>query len=160
MGKPTTWCYWSHLPVEQCQDHASGHPHKDVVSQLGPDDEPRTNGALVLVWADDYQWQEVWVASGANIGNWYCLGGEFGRPKVWDPPRRDLPLFRDVVDPPRPTGTIPVQPDWFFVLTRGPVVLLTWDHQEAYADGWRNGRRRLYETIAEDDTGAYGQDGQ
>jgi hypothetical protein len=158
MGKPTIWCSWSHEPVDECAKHETGHPHRDVASQLGQDDEPRNNGALVLVWPGNYRDQEVWVASGANIGNWYCLGNEFPRPQVWDPPKVDFWVRDPGPPPPRPKGSIPLQPDWDFVLTRGPVMLLTWDHQWAYAAGWRNGRRTLVqeiESLAEDDSGAY-----
>lgn len=158
MAGPVTWCTWSYKPVLACPDHGEGHPHRDVLSKLGPDDEPRDSGALVLVWAGDYRRQEVWVASGANIGNWYCLGNEFGRPKVWDPPRDPIiDLLRRDPPPPRPAGTIPLQPDWYNVLERGPVSLLGHDNVTAYRTGWRNGRRRLHEEIeslAEDDSGA------
>jgi hypothetical protein len=152
---PTVWCSWSYRPAAECDEHGSGHPHRDVVSPLGPDDEPRYNGALVLVWAGDYRFQEVWVASGANIGNWYCLGNEFRRPPVWDPPKQDM--WDRSPQPPRPAGTIPLQPDWFFVLTRGPASLLSHQDDTGYRNGWRNGRRRLVEeieTLAEDDSGA------
>jgi hypothetical protein len=147
------WCMRSGELAGQCADHGSGH--RDLVSPLGADDEPQGSGALVLVWAGDYRRQEVWVASGSNIGNWYCLGGEYGRPKVWDPPQQDIWDRRPLL--PRPFGTIPQHPDWSFVLTRGPVSLLAYDNSEAYRDGWRNGRRRLHqeiESLAEDDSGA------
>jgi hypothetical protein len=147
------WCGRSGEPAGTCAEHASGH--RDLLSDLGSEDEPRSNGALVLVWAGDYRRQEVWVASGSNIGNWYCLGGEYGRPKVWDPPRQEMWDRRPQLG--RPFGTIPQHPDWSFVLTRGPVSLLSYDNSEACRDGWRNGRRRLYEEIealAEDDSGA------
>lgn len=161
MSAPTVWCGWSRRPVAGCTDHAEGHPHRDVPSVLGPDDEPRSGGALVLVWAGEYRWQEVWVASGANIGNWYCLGSEFGRPKAWDAPRQDM-WDRSAVSV-RPTGTIPQHPHWEDVLARGPVSLLSYDNREAYAFGWRNGRRHLveaFESLAEeDDPGAYGSAG-
>lgn len=159
MAAPVTWCPWSYKPVSACPGHDEGHPHSDTVSALGPDDEPRSNGALVLVWAGDYRRQEVWTASGANIGNWYCLGNEFGRPKVWDPepPMPLLDLIGSRPKPVMPAGMIPLQPDWDDVLKRGPVSLLGHDNVTAYRAGWRNGRRRLYEEIeslAEDDSGA------
>lgn len=160
MGRGT-WCNWSYKRADQCPDHTTGHPHRDVTGALGPDDEPRRSGALVEVWAGDYRRQEVWVASGANIGNWYCLGGEFGRPQVWDPPARpyaDMITSREPC-PPRPAGTVPLQPTWQDVLGRGPVSLLSTNNQDAYADGWRNGRRDLVyriESLADDDSGAYG----
>jgi hypothetical protein len=149
------------MPVVNCPEHSMGHPHRDRLSDLGDEDEPRGNGALVLVWAGDYRQQEVWVASGANVGNWYCLGNEFHRPKVWDPPERSL--WDRSPQPPRPTGTIPLQPTWKDVLGRGPVSLLTHDNVTSYRAGWRNGRRRLHEEIealAEDDSGADAVPGQ
>lgn len=159
MATPVAWCPWSYKPVLACPDHNEGHPHRDVVSALGPDDEPHSNGALVLVWPGSYRRQEVWTASGANIGAWYCLGNEFGRPKVWEPPRRDpiISLLGREPTPQCPPGMIPLQPDWYDVLKRGPVCLLGYDDMTAYRAGWRNGRRRLYEEIenlAADDSGA------
>ncbi len=155
MGSHTVWCTRSHVPVGSCAEHTNDH--HVVTSQLGEDDEPRENGALVIVWAGDYRMQEVWVASGANIGNWYCLGNEFRQPKIWDPPKVDIWRMNPPPPPPRPAGTIPLQPDWYFVLTRGPVTLLSYDNGSAYRTGWVNGRRRLHEEIeqlAEDDSGA------
>jgi len=161
MSARVTWCLWTRRRVADCVEHGTGHPHRDMVSDLGADDEPRSSGALVVVWAGEYQYQEVWVASGANIGNWYCLGGEFGRPKAWDPPSREF--FDRSPVPQRPAGTIPLHPTWEDVLDRGPVSLLTHDNVTAYRTGWRNGRRRLHEEIeelAEDDSGADAVPGQ
>jgi hypothetical protein len=156
MGQPTVWCLSSRTPVGRCDTH--GVSHREVTSQLGDDDEPRENGAVVMVWAGDYRRQEVWIASGANVGNWYCLGNEFGQPKVWDPPGADFWASRKMPPPPRPAATVPLHPDWFFVLTRGPVSLLAWNNAGAYRTGWRNGRRRLreeIESLTEDDSGGY-----
>jgi hypothetical protein len=153
MGK-MVWCLRAQRPVGECADHENGR-HRDWVSDLGPDDEPQHGGALVLVWAGDYRMQEVWVASGANIGNWYCLGNEFSRPTVWEPPKREF--WDRSPEPPRPAGTIPQHPTWDDVLTRGPVSLLSHDNVTAYRAGWSNGRRRLsqeIESLAEDDSGA------
>lgn len=94
----------------------------------GRDDEPQQSGAVVAVNYGDYHAQELWIRSGANIGNWYCLGGEFGVPR-------------------HGTHTLPLHPHWEDVLARGPVTLLTADHDEAYAAGWASGRRRLVEQI-------------
>ena len=105
--------------------------------QLGQDDEPQQSGAIVAVHYGDYHAQEIWVRSGANIGNWYCLGGEFGVPSR----RHDG----------RP---LPLHPRWEDVLERGPVTLLASGHDEAYATGWANGRRHLVEqieTLSEED---------
>ncbi len=87
---------------------------------LGPEDEPQNSSAVVAVHHGDYRCQEIWVRSGANIGNWYPLGGEFGRP-------HDEPLH----------------PHWENVLARGPVTLLTAGHDDAYRAGWASGRRDL-----------------
>lgn len=100
---------------------------------LGPYDEPQHSGAIVAVNYDDYRYVECWIRSGANIGNWYYLGNEYGRP------------YRD---------EIPVHPHWEDVLARGPVTLLVPGDQDAYQAGWRNGRRRLVEqmeTVADDE---------
>lgn len=140
------WCPSTYVPAAACIDHSAGcYPHRDELSDLGSEDEPQNNGALVLVWAGDYRRQEVWVASGANIGNWYCLGNEFFRPKVWDPPRRDV--WDRSLGPARPAGTIPMHPCWSDVLGRGPVMLLSTGRGDAYRQGWRNGRRNLVEQI-------------
>lgn len=154
MSRRIRWCSWSYQPVEACVEHGDGHPHRDEISDLGTDDEPQTSGALVLVWPGDYRRQEVWVASGANIGSWYCLGNEFRRPKVWDAPTPGIwdRSPRRV----RPAGTVPVQPTWSVVLGRGPVSLLSVSHVDAYREGWRNGRRSLaeqIESLAEEDPG-------
>lgn len=101
---------------------------------LGPNDEPQESGAVVAVHLGDYRRQEIWVRSGANIGNWYCLGGEFGGPKPHDVP-------------PRPAGTVPVHPDWYDVCARGPVTLLVPGDSEAYRSGWRAGRRDLWQAM-------------
>jgi hypothetical protein len=127
------WCSLSYKPARLCEDHTGEFPHYDVLSDLGSEDEPQTSGALVLVWAGDYRRHEVWVASGANIGNWYCLGNEFLRPKVWDPPRQDV--WDRSPQLPRPAGTIPTQPDWSHVLGRGPVMLLSTGRGDAYREG-------------------------
>lgn len=44
---------------------------------LGRYDEPQDSGAVVAVHSGDYRRQEIWVNSGANVGTWYPLGGEF-----------------------------------------------------------------------------------
>lgn len=106
---------------------------------LGPDDEPQESGALVAVNYGDYRTQEVWVRSGANIGNWYPLGGEFWL--VWE--KKYMP-----------PGVIKSQPEWSDVLARGPVTLLLAAADQAYVQGWRTGRRDLWqamEVVAEDD---------
>lgn len=126
-------------------------PPVRVESQLlGPADEPRRNGAVVAVHWGDYRRQEIWVASGANIGNWYCLGGEFGTPRIADDPRS--PFERETGWRPgqprhwvQPPGTIPTHPDWSDVLARGPVVLLTAAEGDAYRAGWRAGRIALWQ---------------
>lgn len=98
---------------------------RTALKLLGTDDEPQGSGAVVAVHWGDYRRQEIWVASGANIGNWYCLGSEFGIPRG-----------------------LPTHPRWEDVLARGPVTLLVPGEKHAYADGWANGRRRLLEQIA------------
>lgn len=103
---------------------------------LGPDDEPQHSGAVVAVNYGDYRTQELWVRSGANIGVWYLLGGEWGR------------NINDGI--PRP----PQHPHWEDVLARGPVTLLVAGDQDSYRAGWRNGRRRMVEEmeqVADDD---------
>jgi hypothetical protein len=116
---------------------------------LGPDDEPQDSGAVVAVHWGDYRRQEVWVSSGANIGNWYCLGGEFrvgGPPSVDDPrPYAEKMISREYWT--QPPGTVPVQPVWDDVLKRGPVVLLTPGDEAVHTAGWVAGRRRLLEQI-------------
>jgi hypothetical protein len=113
---------------------------------LGDADEPQGGGAVVAVHFGDYRRQEIWVSSGANVGNWYCLGGEFGTPKVWDAPPAygGGPQHRT---PPRPAGTVPQHPDWYDVLERGPVTLLTPGDADTYTAGWKAGRRALWQDM-------------
>lgn len=122
---------------------------------LGRNDEPQQSGAVVAVHWGDYRRQELWVASGANIGNWYPLGGEFGRPKAWDDPRPHLEkVFNRDAAPQRPAGTIPQHPHWEDVIARGPVTLLVAADGDAYRQGWQAGRRDLWqamEGVAEQD---------
>lgn len=94
---------------------------------LGPLDEPQNSGAVVAVHYGDYRQQELWIRSGANLPCWYCLGGEFGKP--------------------RPNLDIEVHPHWEDVLARGPVMLLLAGSQEAYEVGWASGRRRMVEQM-------------
>lgn len=115
---------------------------------LGPNDEPQESGAVVAVHFGDYRRQEIWVRSGANIGNWYCLGSEFGTPKTWDDPRSYADKMFDRSPPPmRPAGTVPLQPDWYDVAARGPVTLLVGADGDAYVQGWRAGRRDLWQQM-------------
>lgn len=116
-------------------------------------DEPQESGALAVVHAGDYRRQEVWVRSGANIGNWYPLGGEFGRPKVAEDPRSVVAKMVDREPWRQPPGTIPLHPCWSDVLARGPVTLLVAADGGAYAAGWVAGRRDLWqamESVAEE----------
>lgn len=114
------------------------------------EDEPQQSGAVVAVHCGDYHRQEIWVRSGANIGNWYPLGGEFGRPKPWVDPRNELEKLAARGPAPRPgPNEVPRHPHWEDVLARGPVTLLVASPQESYAAGWANGRRRLVEQIQE-----------
>lgn len=117
--------------------------------EVGWEDEPQNSGAIVAVNYGDYREQEFWVRSGSNIGCWFPLGGEFGRPKIWDDPRTELQklAWRDRPVPRPGPGEVPRYPHWEDVLARGPVTLLTAGSDEAYASGWVNGRRRLVEQI-------------
>ncbi len=101
---------------------------------LGPADEPQESGALVVVHLGDYRRQEVWVSSGANIGNWYPLGGEFW--VTWDRKRM-------------PAGVTKTHPTWDDVLARGPVTLLVPAGDAAYVAGWRAGRSALAATLTD-----------
>lgn len=91
-------------------------------------------GSLVAVHYGDYRLQEIWVASGANYGNWYPLGGEFWA--VWD--RQQMP-----------TGVTKQHPTWEDVLARGPVTLLVDSQAASFNAGWHAGRRQLLEKVAE-----------
>lgn len=145
--KPTYWCRW-HQALMPC---VVTDGHCDPMRGLSVSDEPDQPGAVAAVWFGDYRRQEIWVSSGANMGNWYCLGGEFGRPRTWvdrrsalDQMTRNGP-YRPGEDGPGP-GEIPQHPNWNHVLDRGPVTLLTTDHQ-AYALGWANGVRAVRHRI-------------
>jgi len=116
---------------------------------FGPSDpEPDVrSGAIVAVHYGDYRLQEIWVQSGANIGNWYPLGGEFGRPKVVED---DRPYHVRMMGNERwvqPPGTIPLHPRWEDITARGPVTLLVPGDQAMYVAGWADGRNRLLEQI-------------
>lgn len=113
-------------------------------------DEPQNSGAVVVVYYGDYRRQEIWVRSGANIGNWYCLGGEFGQPKVWRGPQASFEklTLSSRSRTPRPgPDEVPFHPHWEDILARGPVTLLTAANGESYRTGWRNGRRRMAEQM-------------
>ena len=122
---------------------------------LGLDDEPQHSGAVVAVHWGDYRRVEYWIRSGAMIGNWFCLGNEFGRPRPWDDPRSEFDKLGWIGPVPKPgPDEVPRYPHWEDVLARGPVTLLVPGNQDAYRDGWRNGRRRMVEqmeTVADDD---------
>lgn len=97
------------------------------------DDEPDVRpGTLAVVHYGDYRYQEVWVASGSNIGNWYPLGGEHWA--VW---RRGY----------MPPGVSMQYPVWADVVARGPVTLMVASPEAAYRQGWEEGRRRLLEQV-------------
>jgi hypothetical protein len=122
---------------------------------LGRYDEPQHSGAVVATHWGDYRIQEIWVRSGANIGNWYCLGGEFLKPRVWIDRRSEAEKLMWPSWSPQPEpGEVPLHPHWEDVFARGPVTLLVPGDQDAYRDGWRNGRQRMVEqmkTVADDD---------
>lgn len=122
---------------------------------LGWEDEPQDSGAVVAVNYGDYDRIEIWIRSGASDGNWYCLGGEFGRPKVWVDPRTELEKLSHWGPVPRPgPGEVPLHPRWEHVLARGPVTLLVPGDKETYRAGWANGRRHLaqqVETLSDED---------
>ncbi len=115
---------------------------------LGLDDEPQKSGAVVAVHWGDYRRQEIWVRSGANIGNWYCLGGEFGTPRVWVDERTAMDKMLHRGPEPRPgPGEVPQHPHWEDVVARGPVTLLVAGDRAAYVAGWRAGRRDLWQSV-------------
>lgn len=91
-----------------------------------------SGGAVVAVHYGDYRRQEIWVASGENIGNWYPLGNEF-----W-------PVFGRQRMPPGITKRHPTAED---VIARGPVTLLVAAQDETYTAGWVAGRRDLLDDI-------------
>lgn len=124
-----------------------------AAASVGYSDEPQHSGAVVAVHYGEPQ-QEIWVRSRLNIGNWYPLGSEYGRPRPWDDPRSPLEKLSWRGPDPRPgPGEVPRHPCWGDVLDRGPVTLLTAGNQESYRSGWRNGRRRMVEQMeaVEDD---------
>lgn len=115
---------------------------------LGLDDEPQHHAAVVAVHYGDYRRQEIWIRSGSSIGNWYCLGGEFGAPQIWDDPRTEMEKLINRGPAPKPgPNEIPRHPRWEDVLARGPVTPLVAGEKGTYASGWANGRRRLVEQI-------------
>lgn len=115
---------------------------------LGPYDEPQNSGAVVAVHWGDYRLQEIWQRSGSSIGNWWCLGGEWGRPKVWIDTRNSLEQLAHRGPEPGPgPNEIRQFPTWQDILARGPVILLVPGDQDSYRAGWRNGRRRMAEQM-------------
>lgn len=112
-----------------------GDPEPDVPS-----------GSIAVLNYGDYRSQVVFVSSGANVGNWYPLGGEFGNLRQrtpeqeaereragWAIGRRELP-YGDI---------LPLHPTWDDLTARGPVTLLVPADEAAYAAGWKDGRQRL-----------------
>ena len=114
---------------------------------LGPYDEPQQSGAVVAVHYGDYRRQEIWIAAGADVGVWRPLGGEFGRPKVAEDPRSAAEKMTSREYWQQPPGTIPLHPHWEDVLARGPVTLLVPGDGEMYRQGWRAGRRELWQSM-------------
>src|SRR4051812_22412669 len=104
---------------------------------LDTHDEPQGSGAIVAVNWGDYRTVEFWMRSGASVGNWFCLGGEWGRPKVWVDPRTELEKIGSRHPAPRPgPDEIPQYPHWEDVLARGPVTLLVPGEMDACRAGW------------------------
>jgi hypothetical protein len=104
------------------------------VFRAGDPEPDLCSGAVVAINYGYYRDQEIWVSSGANIGVWYPLGGEFWM--VWDRGRM-------------PAGVTKVHNTWDDLLARGPVTLLVAAEEEPYKAGWRAGRRDLLGRIAE-----------
>ena len=102
-----------------------------VLTKDDPEPDARP-GTLAVVNYGEYREQEVWVASGSNIGAWYPLGGEHW--VVWDRKRM-------------PAGVTKDNPVWHDVVARGPVVLVVPAAEDAYRQGWDDGRRDLYDRI-------------
>jgi hypothetical protein len=103
-------------------------PHVFTAADPEPDVSP---GAIAVVNFGDYRYQEVWVADGSNIGNWYSRG--------W--------IDRSMPSPPH-------HPHWEDVVARGPVTLMQPTAGAMYLQGWRDGRARLVEqigTLADDE---------
>lgn len=119
----------------------------DTEPDLGP-------GSLVAVWHGDYRRQQVFVASGTNIGNWYPLGGESGRIKTVDDPRSYAEQVCSREPWRQPPGTVPTHPVWRDLTALGPVTVLFADGRDSYRQGWADGRRHLLgqiETLSEDE---------
>jgi hypothetical protein len=79
------------------------------------DPEPDySGGAVFAVHYGNYRRQEIWVASGDNIGNLYPLGGEAGKPRIVEDPRSELEKIGPTLGRSRtwqqPPGTIPLHP--------------------------------------------------
>jgi hypothetical protein len=130
-----------------------------TVRLLGPADEPRDSGSVVAVNYGDHREQEIWVrVGGVHHGTWCPIGGEYGKSQIAEDPDPSRTLLRrDHWQ--RPPDAIPQHPQWHDVLARGPVVLLLPAGQDAYLNGWRAGRRDLWqameETAEEDPREAY-----
>ena len=139
--------------------HAPERWDHGAVRPLRLEDEPGHPGAVVAVHYGEPQ-QEVWVRSRSNIGNWYPLGSEYGRPRPWDDPRSELEKLSWRGPTPRPgPGEVPRHPRWEDVLERGPVTLLAAGHEEARAAGWAAGRRHMadqVEALSYDEEGGCG----
>jgi hypothetical protein len=116
------------------------------------DPEPDySGGAVFAVHYGNYRRQEIWVASGDNIGNLYPLGGEAGKPRIVEDPRSELEKIGPTLGRSRtwqqPPGTIPLHPTWHDMVARGPVVMLVPGQADTYAAGWATGRQRLLAQI-------------
>jgi hypothetical protein len=123
-----------------------GAPKVFTVGDPEPDCSP---GTVAAVRYADYRRQEIWVSSGANIGNWYPLGGEFGIPKVAEDPRTPMEKLISRDRWRQPPGTVPLHPHWEDIVARGPVTLLVPGQADAYATGWADGRARLFQQMDE-----------
>lgn len=120
------------------------------VHGIGDIEPELPSSALAVVHYGNYRDQEVWVRSGANIGNWYPLWGEFGpRARVAEDTRTYMEQMASREVWRRPPGTIPLHPTWDDVLARGPVVIVVPGQEGVWDAGWKTGQRRLIERIQE-----------
>lgn len=134
---PKQWCLRHYEPSPCWDDDCS------FVTGAGGEDEPHDSGAIAVTWLGDYRYQCVWVRSGANIGNWYPLGNEFGRPQTWADPRNELERMTSPAPEGRaPRNMVPLHPEWADLLDRGPVTVLAATNQKAYERGWAAGVRK------------------
>lgn len=108
-------------------------PPKPLTFGPGDRDPQFPAGTIAVVHYGDYRSNIIFMADGANDGNWYPIAGPYGR----------RPSIEEI------TGDRNVHPEWRHLTRLGPVTILTGSQEETWQAGWNAGRRDLVTQIAD-----------